>query len=446
MRLKDFDYHLSKRFIAQHPVNPRDQSRLLVLDKKMGKIAHRHFFDIVDYLKAGDVLVLNNTKVMRARLIGKKVETGGKIEVFLLKKDENVPLLNKEGIKGRFVSETKPPLNLPLGKGEIEGVWSNGNTPPLPAQGGSAAGGNPSLSGGRKEVWQCLAGGKGRKEGLKINFARGLKAEILKNNGDGTWNVKFNQSGREFMKIVERIGQVPLPPYIKRERDSVGLRQLADSLQNDKGSYQTVYAAKSKLGSVAAPTAGFHFTKTLIHRLKNKGVQFELVTLRVGLGTFAPVKADDIVKHKMHAEWIEAKAGVIRRILKAKQEDRRVIAVGTTSVRTLEHVFGKIPNPDNQFPIKFQIPNPKVNAGKNKTLRVTRYAPRDYAGWTKIFIYPGYKFKAVDGLITNFHLPKSTPLMLVSALVSRQEILAAYRSAIRKKYRFYSYGDAMLII
>ena len=248
MRLKYFDYVLPKNLIAQQPVSPRDHSRLLILDKKTGTIKHKHFYDIVDYLRAGDILVLNNTKVMRARLMGRRAETGGRVEVFLLKAAE-------------------------------------------------------------KNIWQCLIGGKRIKENLKVNFAGGLKAEIIKNNHNSAWLVKFSKSGREFIKIVEKIGQVPLPPYIKRS--------AYPKASADKQNYQTVYADEKKLGSVAAPTAGLHFTKKLIYQLKKKGVQFEYVTLQVGLGTFASVKTDDIAKHKMHAEWVEARAGAIRRVQKA---------------------------------------------------------------------------------------------------------------------------------
>ena len=350
MRLKDFAYHLPKNLIAQNPIRPRDQSRLLILDKTSGKIRHRRFYEIVNYLKAGDVLVLNNAKVMPARLIGRRAETGGKMEVFLLRKQSPQP---------------------------------------------------PFIKGG-EEIWQCLIGGKRRKENLKINFSNGLRAEIVKNNLDGTWLAKFNKKGEGFMKLVEKIGRTPLPPYVKRDSTL--------KLQNDKNNYQTVYADENKSGSVAAPTAGFHFTKKLLNRLEKKGVQIEYVTLRVGLGTFAPVKVDDITKHKMPAEWVEVGKKTLANIIKAKGEGRKIIAVGTTSARALESLADK------------------------------------FSFWTDIFIYPGHKFKMVDAMITNFHLPKSTLLMLVSAFAGRNKIFKAYRAAIRKKYRFYSFGDAMLII
>ena len=380
MRLKNFVYDLPKNLIAQRPVSPRDHSRLLVLDRKTGRVEHRHFYDMINFLKADDVLVLNNTKVMRARLIGKKAQTGGKIEVFLLRKN--------------FIKSPPPP----------------------PVKGGG-------------EVWQCLIGGKGRKEKLNIYFAGGLKAEIIKNNHDGTWGVKFNKTGPVFMKLAEKIGQTPLPPYIK------GLKNKKSKKQKNKN-YQTVFADNDKLGSVAAPTAGLHFTKRLIGRLKKKGVQIEYITLQVGFGTFAPVKVEDITKHKMHEEWVEISGKALKNIIKAKTDGRRIIAVGTTSVRALESFFKNY---------KFK-----------NYLKIQKLKIKNYSGWTDIFIYPGYKFKIVDAMITNFHLPKSTLLMLASAfakaktdkfaLGGRDKILKAYEIAIRKKYRFYSYGDAMMII
>ena len=401
MKLKDFDYDLPKNLIAQKPVSPRDQSRLLVLEKGSGKIKHRHFFDLVKYLHGGDVLVLNNTKVMPARLIGSKVETGGRVEIFLLKKSTR-----------------------------------------------------PSLLKGASEVWLCLIGGKKKKENLKVEFAGGLKAEIIKNNQAGAFNVKFNKSGANFMKIVEKIGRVPLPPYIKRN--------LTTKLSYDAKTYQTVYADDKRLGSVAAPTAGFHFTPALLKKLKSQGVQIEYVTLQVGLGTFAPVKAADITKHKMHAEWIEVNKKTLEHIIKAKNEGRRIIAVGTTSVRTLESVF------KNHFDFCHCGERQRRSNLTHSTIskRLLRLQPQflkleletrndsNYSAWTDIFIYPGHKFKAVDAMITNFHLPKSTLLMLVSAFActkgsrsaGREKIRKAYRQAVKNQYRFYSYGDAMLII
>jgi len=392
MKLYDFDYHLPKNLIAQQPLKPRDRSRLLVFSKKTKQITDKYFYDIVDYLNKGDVLVLNNSKVFPARLIGKKIPTRGKIEVFLLKKEN--------------------PLS-------------------------------PSSSGGkaRGEIWQCLIGGKGRKEKLEIKFDKVLKAVILKNNNDGTWLVQFNKSGEIFMKMVEEIGRVPLPPYIKR--DSIASpASPAGGLQNDKEKYQTVYA--KKLGSVAAPTAGLHFTPALLNKIKAKGVQIEFVTLHVGLGTFAPVKVDDIKKHKMHEEYVEVSADTIKRIVCAKSEGKRIIAVGTTSVRTLESVFDYCHSEAVGRRI-YNISQTHLPSIKDPSFRSTPLRMTKSKGWINLFIYPGYKFKMVDAMITNFHLPKSTLLMLISAFIGRKNVLKVYRQAIRKKYRFYSYGDAMFI-
>jgi S-adenosylmethionine:tRNA ribosyltransferase-isomerase len=384
MKLTEFDYNLPKNLIAQEPIKPRDHSRLLILEKKSDKIEHKHFYDVVDYLHKSDVLVLNNSKVFPARLIGKRIETGGRVEVFLLRKINLTPTLSFKQGEGKKIPQA------------------------------------PFIKGGN-EVWQCLVGGHRRKENLVVEFADGLKAEIIKNNNDGTFLVGFNKRGKALMNIINRIGQVPLPPYVKRDNR----QQTADSRN-----YQTVYADERKIGSVAAPTAGFHFTPGLIKKLKKKGVQFEYVTLHVGLGTFAPVKVDDITKHKIHSEYVEVKKEVIKNIIKAKQEGRRIVAVGTTSVRTLESVFSKMTN--DKFPMTNQIQNPKSKI-------------QNFNDWTNIFIYPGYKFKVVDAMITNFHLPKSTLLMLVSAFAGQEKIKTAYQEAVKKKYRFFSYGDAMFI-
>jgi len=446
MLLKDFDYHLPKNLIAQKPISPRDHSRLLILRKLTGKIQHKHFYDIIDYLNRGDVLVVNNTKVMAARLIGKRANPptggGGKVEVFLLRKNDSL-------LSSRALARDLLKVDFMTSKGFLANAR------------------NDNFKKG--EVWQCLVGGQRRKENLKVEFAGGLKAEIVKNNLDGasaslstsTWNVKFNKSGDNFMKLVGKIGRVPLPPYIKRRQDSIAsLSRCKSGFQNDKNNYQTIYADNKKIGSVAAPTAGFHFTPALLKKLKNKGVQIEYVTLQVGLGTFAPVKVDDITKHKMHAEWAEASKNVLNNIIKAKSEGRRIIAVGTTSVRTLESVFKNYSNfchceererRSNLTYSKFyQRLLRRPSAGwRNGTSR----NDRNYQAWTDIFIYPGYKFKIIDAIITNFHLPKSTLLMLISAFActersrsaGREKIFKAYEEAIKKKYRFYSYGDAMLI-
>ena len=369
-KLSDFDFNLPDNLIATHPAEPRDHSRLLVLGKITGKIEHKHFYDIVDYLQPGDILVLNNSKVIPARLWAHKKKTGGKVEILLHKK----------------------------------------------------------LS---PAVWQCLLGGRVG-ENLSLEIGKELKAKVLKNNHDGTWNLQFNKSGAALMKIVEKIGEVPLPPYIVNQRkrchceeefydDEANSRRAEEAgllrcARNDKRDYQTVYADTRKAGSVAAPTAGLHFTPELLQKIKNKGVKILEITLYVGLGTFAPVKTENILEHKMHAEWVEVNKLTINNLQLTKKRKGRIVAVGTTSARSLEACWQNLPA-----------------AGK------------DFKAWVDIFIYPGYEFKIVDALITNFHLPKSTLLMLVSALAGKKNIDKAYREAIKKKYRFYSYGDAMFI-
>lgn len=307
---------------------------------------HRHFYELLDYLKSGDLLILNNSKVFPARLIGRRSDSGGEREIF---------------------------LHRHLGRGE----------------------------------WECLVKGRA-KPGMKIDFPRSLSAVLVENNQDGTWRIRFNLSGQRFWQIVDRIGQVPLPPYIKRKK-KVG---------SDKDNYQTVFADPHRVGSVAAPTAGLHFTNNLLKKIKLKGVSIRYVTLHVGLGTFAPVKTEDIRNHKMHSELASVSATVIREILKAKRTGSRVIAVGTTSCRTLESLDWS---------------NPGTISVKSQSF------------WTDIFIYPGYRFKVVDALVTNFHLPESTLLMLVSALAGKKAIARTYKEAIRQEYRFFSYGDAMFI-
>lgn len=355
MKLSDFDYNLPDGLIAKEPVIPRDHSRLLVFDRNTKLIEHRYFKDVCDYFRKGDLLILNNSKVIPARLIGKK-ETDGKVEVFLLSKK-------------------------------------------------------------RDGVWECLIGGKRVKVGTKIFFDNKLTGSVTFNNEDGTWQVEFNIDGKKFMDVVYEIGRVPLPPYIKRG-ESV-------KKNNDRISYQTIYADDKKEGSVAAPTAGLHFTERLLNRLKKKGVEIAYVTLHVGLGTFTSVKSENIKEHKMHGEIAEANVGVVRKIINAKKNKKRVFAVGTTSVRTLEGLVAEELKKKNLKTVKREI---------------------------KTFIYPGYKFKVVDAVITNFHLPKSTLLMLVASFLEQKGgggkgmIREIYRKAIKDKYRFYSYGDAMLII
>ncbi|MCF7860195.1 tRNA preQ1(34) S-adenosylmethionine ribosyltransferase-isomerase QueA [Patescibacteria group bacterium] len=348
LSLKDFDYNLPQELIAQEPVKPRDHARLLCLSKKDGAISHRRFDDLLELLNKGDVLVINDSKVFPARLFGHKEDTGGRIEIFLHK--------HKQG-----------------------------------------------------SVWECLLGGKVR-AGAKIILASGLRATLLHDQGDGTWLVSFNYKEEKFWRVLERIGHMPLPPYITPSK----------SQRLDRVRYQTVYAEAKNIGSVAAPTAGLHFTKRLIKKLLSKGVQIIPVTLHVGLGTFASVKENNIVAHKMHSELVVINKKSAKLLMQAKKNHQRIIAVGTTSCRVLE-AYGQA------------IKQGRLSLGEA------------YHEWTEIFIYPGYKFELLDALITNFHLPKSSLLMLVSALAGQSEMKVAYQTAIVSKYRFYSYGDAMFI-
>ena len=341
MTTDDFDYELPEELIAQTPLKVRDSSRLLVLDKETGEVEHHVFTDIIDYLEKGDTLVLNDTKVLPARLIGIKEDTGAVIEILLLK--------NLHGDK-----------------------------------------------------WECL-----------VKPARRVKCDTVVSFGDGKLKAKcigeFDEGIRHFeliysgilMEILEELGTMPLPPYIHEKLE-------------DQSRYQTVYA--KNIGSAAAPTAGLHFTNELLQEIKNKGVIITYVTLHVGLGTFRPVEVENILDHKMHSEFYVISEETANILNKAKEENRRIIAVGTTSTRTLETIASN-------------------NNGKFKQC----------SGNTDIFIYPGYKFKAIDALITNFHLPKSTLVMLVSALAGKENILNAYNEAIKEKYRFFSFGDAMFI-
>ena len=350
MKLSDFDYALPANLIANAPKTPRDHSRLLVLERNNGSIDHKKFFNIYNYLKAGDVLVLNNTKVFPARLFGKK-ETGGKVEILLIR---------------------------PIGT----------------------------------KTWESLVGSKRIRTGTKIIFGKGLIGTVQDKKGS-IYTIRFNVSKNKLLDIANEIGVPPTPPYIKKYQ---GTR--AKLLKE----YQTTYADDKKTGSVAAPTAGFHFTKPLLGKLERMGMQIEYITLHVGYGTFQPVKSEKIEKHKMHPEWIEINKKTADRINEAKKEHRRVIAVGTTSTRALEATARK------------------ANCKK------WPYRIKSQSGLINTYIYPGYKFKVIDALITNFHLPKTSLLMLVAAFASRPQIKKAYREAIKKKYRFYSFGDAMLII
>ena len=340
MKTSDFYYDLPEELIAQYPVEPRDSSRLLVYDRKTKSIAHKHFYDIVDYLQKGDVLVVNNTKVLPARIYGAKEHTGGRIEFLLLKR-------------------------LDLTHWEV-----------------------------------ILKPGRIAKVGAVFCFGDKLKARVESIGEDGSRIVEFIYDG-VFETILAEVGEMPLPPYIKQK------------LQ-DKTRYNTVYSKVD--GSAAAPTAGLHFTQELIEKVKAKGVEFVEVLLHVGLGTFRPVKVDDVTQHHMHSEYYAVSAQAADTINRAKAEGRRVICVGTTSVRTLESAVGD----DGLL--------------------------HECSGNTEIFIYPPYKFKVVDNLITNFHLPESTLIMLVSALCSREEILHVYQTAVKEKYRFFSFGDAMLVL
>lgn len=340
MDVKDFYYDLPEELIAQDPLEDRSSSRLMVLDKETGAVEHKIFKDIIDYLKPGDCLVVNNTKVIPARLYGAKEGTQAKIEILLLKRREN-------------------------------------------------------------DVWETLVKpGKKCKPGTKIIFGDGiLTGEIIDVVEEGNRLIQFHYEGI-FEEILDQLGQMPLPPYITHQL-------------KDKNRYQTVYAKYD--GSAAAPTAGLHFTPELLEKVKAMGVEIAEVTLHVGLGTFRPVKVTNVLEHHMHSEFYQIEQREADKINKAKKEGHRVIAVGTTSTRTMESA-----------------------ADENGFLK-------ECSGWTEIFIYPGYQFKVIDALITNFHLPESTLVMLVSALAGRENVLGAYEQAVKERYRFFSFGDAMFI-
>lgn len=340
MRVKDFSFDLPEEYIAQHPLEKRDNSRLMVLDKNTGEIEHKIFKDILEYLNPGDCLVLNNTRVLPARLIGHKEGTMGRMEFLLLKRKD-------------------------------------------------------------KNQWETLVKpGKRAKIGSKFVFGNGeLKAEVVGMGEDGSRIVEFEYEGI-FEEVLDKLGEMPLPPYITEKLE-------------EKERYQTVYSKEP--GSAAAPTAGLHFTEELLKEIKNKGVNVAFLTLHVGLGTFRPVKAETIEEHHMHSEYYQMSSETADIINKTKENGGRVIAVGTTSCRTIESIadeHGKV---------------------------------RECSGWTDIFIYPGYKFKVLDALITNFHLPESTLIMLVSALAGKEHVMNAYNVAVEEKYRFFSFGDAMFI-
>ncbi|MBQ6530139.1 MAG: tRNA preQ1(34) S-adenosylmethionine ribosyltransferase-isomerase QueA, partial [Clostridia bacterium] len=340
MKTKDFYYELPPELIAQEPLSDRSASRLMVLDKETGSVEHKHFYDIIDYLNEGDTLILNDTKVLPARLYGVKEGTGGAIEFLLLHKHT-------------------------------------------------------------LDTWEViLRPGKKAKKGARFLFGNGeLKAEILDIVNEGNRLVKFEYEG-VFEEVLDRLGEMPLPPYITKKLE-------------DKDRYQTVYAKNP--GSAAAPTAGLHFTPELLDRIKAKGINIGYVTLHVGLGTFRPVKAEEVTEHKMHSEFYILPEETAELVNKTKEKGKRVVSVGTTATRVLE-TAGM-----NGMPLKSQT------------------------GWTDIFIYPGKEFHVIDALITNFHLPESTLIMLVSALAGRENVLNAYRVAVENKYRFFSFGDAMFI-
>ena len=340
MDVKDFDYYLPEELIAQDPLEDRSGSRLMVLDKETGEVEHKHFTDILDYLHQGDCLVINNTKVIPARLFGVKEDTQAKIEVLLLKRKEN-------------------------------------------------------------DIWETLVKpGKKAKPGTKLVFGDGLlTGEVVDVVEEGNRLIQFHYEGI-FEEILDQLGQMPLPPYIKHQL-------------KDKNRYQTVYAKYD--GSAAAPTAGLHFTKDLLQKVKDMGVEIAEVTLHVGLGTFRPVKVENVLEHHMHSEFYMVSKEAADKINQAKDSGHRVISVGTTSTRTLE-----------------------AASDENGRMHET-------SGGTDIFIYPGYQFKVIDALITNFHLPQSTLVMLVSALAGREHVLHAYELAVQEKYRFFSFGDAMFI-
>lgn len=345
MNINEFDYYLPEELIAQKPADKRDFSRLLVVHRDTGAVEHKHFYDILDYLKPGDCLVMNNSKVLPARLFGVKEDTGAKIEFLLIKRLHD-------------------------------------------------------------DVWETMVKpGKRLKPGDNVAFSDDFKADILEYGEDGTRIVEFRYNGI-FMERLEELGKMPLPPYIARESEL-----------SDKDRYQTVYCKEE--GSVAAPTAGLHFTEELIEKARDRGVKIAYVTLHVGIGTFRPVKCENIEDHKMHFEEYEITEENAAIINETKASGGRIIAVGTTSTRTLE---------------------------SGAVMRNGRYEVEAKSDSTGIFIYPGYEFKIIDSLITNFHLPKSTLLMLISALYNKEDILRVYDIAVKERYRFFSYGDAMFII
>ncbi|MEP9411213.1 MAG: tRNA preQ1(34) S-adenosylmethionine ribosyltransferase-isomerase QueA [Candidatus Brocadia sp.] len=346
-KLSDYDYDLPKELIAQQPLENREDARMMILHRNSGKIEHRKFYEIVEYLHPGDLLVLNNTKVIPALILGKRV-TGAFLEL----------LLTEEIGEGRWKALVKSNARLKIG----EEIYTKDNT---------------------------------------------ISVKLLKKAVDGSWLIEFNKK-YDIKELLEQIGEIPLPPYIKRNK-----HKIPSLLDSDKERYQTVFAQKE--GAIAAPTAGLHFTQKTLEKIKQNGVEIEFVTLHVGVGTFLPIKKDDIRDHSMHKEYYECPREIIQKIEKTREQNRRVVAVGSTSCRVLETVAmgGKTPQ---------------------------------FSGWTNVFIYPPYTFRYVDVLLTNFHLPKTTLLLLVCAFAGRENIMNAYETAKNEGYRFFSYGDCMMII
>ena len=385
MDVKDFDYELPEELIAQDPLPDRSSSRLMVMDIDSGAVSHRHFYEIMDYLEAGDCLVINDTKVIPARLLGIKEDTGAHVEVLLLKRLD-------------------------------------------------------------KDVWECLVKpGKKLRPGARVSFGDGLlRAEVMEIAEEGNRLVRFYYEGI-FEEVLDRLGEMPLPPYIHHKL-------------KDKNRYQTVYAEHD--GSAAAPTAGLHFTKELLNEISQKGVRIAHVTLHVGLGTFRPVKAEHIEEHHMHSEYYIVTEETAQLVNETIAAGHRIISVGTTSTRTLEsaavlnpeyEALEQAEHTEQSEDVDIISAKKEIIEGKERYIDqngkiIPKYILKARSDWTDIFIYPGYEWKLVDALITNFHLPQSTLVMLVSALSDREKVLAAYREAVRERYRFFSFGDACLFV
>ena len=387
MEVHDFYYDLPEELIAQDPLEKRDESRFMVIHRDTDEIEHRRFHDVIEYLNPGDCLVINDTKVIPARLLGEKEETGAAIEVLLLKDASEYADSSKEGTSSENAEPTK------------------------------------ELAGKNTRTWECLVKpGKKMKPGARVVFGKDeatgeplLSAEVLDTVEEGNRIIRFEFDGI-WEEVLDKLGEMPLPPYITHK------------LQ-DKNRYQTVYAAHE--GSAAAPTAGLHFTKELLSEIEAKGIKIARLTLHVGLGTFRPVKVEKIEDHHMHTEYYELSQEAADIINETRRNGGRVISVGTTSTRTLETV-GTLQGIS------------KVSSNGDGSARFQEIKPA--SGWTNIFIYPGYEFKIVDSLITNFHLPESTLIMLVSAFYNRDAVMNAYEEAVKERYRFFSFGDSMFLL